>query len=188
MIRERVFGTDPDFCAWLRRQKKELPSYSQNVGFVASDVDLIIHRYMTAVDGLGTREIQSTMLLEVKTRNGKPSHSQLDTLNVWHQTINAKKMVNEKVIRNFGVSILILSGTDPDNSETIQWGRFNSITSNIHYRQINIWQLFKLLKFELHPDNLTLQPFRRHHKTSEITVIEQLPLGFHVEKIIKQVS
>lgn len=188
MIRARFFGSDPDFCAWLRRQKKELPSYSKNVGFVASDVDLIVHRYITDVDGLGTREIQATMMLEVKTRNGKPTYSQLQTLNLWHQTIYPKKTVDEKIIRNFGVSILILSGTDPDNSEIMQWGRFNSSTSSIYYRQINKSQLFKLLRFELHPENLTLHPFRRHHKTSEIRVIEQEPLGFHVEKTIKQVS
>jgi hypothetical protein len=188
MIRERVFGTDPDFCAWLRRQNKELPSYSKNVGFVASDVDLILHRYLTAVDGIGTREIQALMMIEVKTRNGKPTPSQQDTLHKLNAVSCCSKTIGGKLIRNFGVSILILSGTDPDNSKTIQWGRFKQVTGEVYYREINLFQLFKLLKFELHPDSLTNQPFRRHHKTAEIRVIEKVPLGFHVERTIKQVS
>lgn len=189
MIRERVFGTDPDFCAWLRKQEKELPSYSKNIGFVASDVDITLHRYLTAIDGIGSREIQAMMMLEVKSRNGKPSFSQLDTLYKWHLLSNMRKKLGNTLLCGFGVSVLVMSGTDPDNSETMQWGRFKpSDNGKLSYREINLFQLYKLLKFELHPDNLTLQPFRRHHKTTAISVVEQMPLGFQVEKIIKQVS
>lgn len=189
MIRERVFGTDPDFCAWLRKQQKELPSYSKNIGFVASDVDLVLHRYMTAIDNIGSREIQSIMMLEVKSRNGKPHFSQLDTLYKQHFVSNRRVKLGNTLICHFGVSVLVLSGTDPSNSETMLWGRFKpSDNGKLSYREINLFQLYKLLKFELHPDNLTIQPFRRHHKTTVISMVEQMPLGFQVEKIIKQVS
>lgn len=189
MVRERVFGTDPDFCAWLRKQRKELPSYSRNIGFVASDVDLLVHRYLTAVDGVGSREIQAMMMLEVKSRNGRPNQSQADTLYKWHLLSNTQQSVGNSLVWGFGVSILSMSGTDPDNSGRLEWGRFKSFANgSIYYRSINLDQLYKLLRFELHPDTLSRQPFRRHHKTRLITVEEQMPIGFSVDKVIKKSS
>lgn len=189
MVRERVFGTDPDFCAWLRSQRKELPSYSQTVGFVATDVDLVIHRYLTSIDGIGSREIQAMMMLEVKSRSGKPHQSQTDTLYKWHLLSNTKQVVNNSLIWGFGVGVLSMSGTDPSNSDHLEWGRFKKGSDGkLHYRKITINQLYGLLRFELHPDSLSRQPFRRHHKTRLISVEEQTVLGFSIKKVIKKSS
>ncbi len=61
MTRDRMFGSDTDFCAWMRACK-ELPSSSDDFGFSASDNDVTVHRYKTVVDAKGTRDIQGLML------------------------------------------------------------------------------------------------------------------------------
>src|SRR5262245_34604620 len=103
MIRQRMFGSDVPFMAWLRRQQKELPSYSANVGFVATDIDLFIHRYLTEIDSRGTREIQALMLIEVKTHSGLPSDSQRDTLAKVHACCPFRAVdYGGQTIRHFG--------------------------------------------------------------------------------------
>ncbi len=67
MTRMRSYGQDLPFCDWLRHHEG-LPAVSADCGFVATDVDLAIHRYLTEVSGSGTREVQNLMQLEVKTR------------------------------------------------------------------------------------------------------------------------
>lgn len=187
MVRQRFHGSDVDFCAWLRAQKDELPSFSSYCGFVASDVDVFVHRYLTEVDGKGaTREIQGLMLLEVKTRGGDLSASQRDTLakhNAFHDNRKSfAKWLKCQMVRHFGVSLLFLSGTDPDNSSWMQWGRFRE--DKVVRKNINRDQLFRLLRFELHPDNLQPRPFRFHHKTQEIVCVGKAPLGFEYEQIV----
>ncbi len=56
MTRSRMFGSDVPFCDWMR-SNPELPSYSAShaIGFVATDVDVLVHRYLTKVDSIGTR-------------------------------------------------------------------------------------------------------------------------------------
>ena len=44
MVRERMYGSDTEFCAWMR-SCKDLPSYGDTFGFVASDNDVTVHRY-----------------------------------------------------------------------------------------------------------------------------------------------
>jgi hypothetical protein len=190
LTRSRMFGSDVPFCAWLREQK-DLPSYSSAIGFVATDVDLIVHRYLTEVDSEGTRQIQALMHLEVKTRSGVPHDSQLDTLcklNLFH----GKRDLPHVHLRYWGVSVLSMDGTTPDNSRTMYWARFpesrNGQTprrwDNLNVQSISHAQLIGLLRFDLHPDNLTRRPFRRHHKTMEVVVEEMMPLGFTVEKTV----
>lgn len=191
-IRQRMFGSDTPFCAWLRRQQKELPSYSETCGFVASDNDVHIHRYMTEVDGRGTREIQALMFLEIKTRGGKVHDSQRDTLVKLHACLGKCKIeFDGQAIRHFGVSFIFLSGTDPDDSETIHWGRFDPRDESsrvIRGKKITKEKLLKLLRFELHPDNLEPRPFRRHHKTTQIVELVKTPLGFVCEEIVTKRS
>lgn len=192
MVRERMYGSDTEFCAWMRRCK-ELPSYSRDFGFVASDNDITIHRYITSVDGVGTREVQGIMQIEIKTRKGKPSESQTDTLTKLN-LFNGDRRVGGVSIRFFGVFVLVLSGTSPDDSDAMWWAappkdRFFKDAAMMRITEINYQMLIDILRFERHPRNLNdRQPFRRHHKTSLFVETETTPLGFEVDKLITKRS
>lgn len=185
MIRQRIFGSDADFMDWLRCQEKELPSSSVEFGFVATDSDAHIHVYKTEIDSMGTRDIQALMFLEAKTRGGNVTVSQQDTLAKVHACCWRREVdFHGKIIRHLGVSFIFLSGRNPDDSERIEWGRFDKSKQNIVRRPITKQQLFKLLRCELHPDNLRPRIFRRHHKESKVALIVQAPLGFEYEEIV----
>lgn len=187
MTRDRMFGSDSEFCAWLRACK-DLPSFSRDVGIVATDSDVIIHRYKSCVDSIGTRELQGLMHLEVKTRCGEPSPSQMDTLSKMN-LFKGDKRVGGQTIRNLGVFVLILSGVSPYDSKLMWWcsmpaDRCIGDAKLLHRNVVNCSQLIKLLKFDLHPVTLQPVPFRRHHATKEILVRETAPLGFQIDRRI----
>ena len=187
MTRERFYGSDTEFCAWMR-SCADLPSYSQDFGFVASDNDITVHRYLTSVDGIGTREVQGIMQVEVKTRTGKPSLSQMDTISKLNLFSGTKKS-NGVHVTFFGVFLLIMDGTDPDNSENIWWGciprkQTLSDAKNLKWHIINRTKLIQLLRFDIHPQSLTTKTFRRHHKTNEVIETAMSELGFEYEKRI----
>lgn len=188
MVRERMYGSDTEFCAWMR-SCKDLPSYGDTFGFVASDNDVTVHRYKTCIDSVGSREVQGIMQIEVKTRTGKPSPSQVDTLTKLNLFCGDKK-VDGCTIRFFGVFVLVLSGTSPDDSESMWWGaspknKFLANANDFRWESINIEYLIDILRFDRHPRNLKdTSPFRRHHKTKEFIEVEQSPLGFPVERLV----
>jgi hypothetical protein len=188
-----MFGSDIPFMAWLRSQEKELPSYSANVGFAATDVDLFIHRYLTGLqDAEGTRDIQALMMVEVKTRGGSLRDSQRDTLAKIHACCGFREVEYcGQALRHFGVSVLFLSGTTPDDSDEIIWGRFDpkkAHKQHIKCRSITRERLFELLRFDRHPDNLSKNAFRRHHLTREIEQVVKAPLGFEYLRKVKKRS
>ena len=185
-----MYGSDVEFCDWMRHCK-ELPSFSPDFGFVATDTDILLHRYLTSVDGVGTRQIQCLMHVEVKTREGKPSDSQIDTLSKLH-LFRGERMVNNSHIRYFGVFILCMTNTTPDNSAAMWWcvipdGQILKDAARLDVRLIDKPELIELLRFDRHPMNFSKQPFRRHHKTTEIIENKRSPLGFDYEqKLIKR--
>lgn len=192
MTRTRMYGSDTEFCAWMRNCE-QLPSYGENFGFVASDNDLTVHRYKTCVDSVGTREVQGIMQIEIKTRHGKPSSSQVDTLTKLNLFACDKKVQGVQV-RFFGVFFLVMSGTTPEDSDSMWWGRcpadkFLKDAKFITWTEVNRSKLIDVLRFERHPRNLeNTTPFRRHHKTKQFVELEHMPLGFSVEKIVTQRS
>ena len=152
----------------------------------ASDCDVIIHRFMSSVDGMGTREVQAIMQVEVKTRTGKPPSSQMDTLCKLN-LFNGQRETRQGVVRFFGVFFLVMDGTSPDDSERMWWGVIPEASiftdpKQIQWRPITYFQLVKLLRFDIHPRNLQPNPFRRHHKTREIWETHVMPLGFTIER------
>ena len=187
MTRDRVFGQDIEFNAWMRACK-ELPSYSENCGFVASDVDTVVHRYMTCVDTVGTREMQSMTQLEVKTRGGDLTDSQKDTWFKQHCFSRGVQSIFGEHTRHWGVAMVFLSNTTPDNSEWIEWGRFGRTKNDIRRTRIDRRQLIQVLKFELSPETLKPNPFRRHHKTNTIIEQKTAPLGFTYYKPVTKRS
>lgn len=184
MNRQRMFGSDVPFMGWLRAQGVDLPSNGRDCGVVATDVDFHIHRYLSCVDRIGSREVQTLMQIEVKTRNAEPKPSQLDTLFKVHATTKRWSQVNGQAVRNFGVSVLKLSGTTPLDSSHMWWGRFHEEFAILKYRAICIDTLFQLLRFEIDPENFCTIPFRRHHSTKTIVTKVTTELGFECEEHI----
>ena len=180
MTRDRIYGQDKDFCDWLRKNQN-LPSTE----IVISDVDCIVHQYKTIVDSIGTRDIQSILYLEVKTRGASLTKSQLDTLFKLHKTMFTSRLeeINGQFVRNWGVAIVSMDGTHPFNSKCMYWGRFDEYggldwgDDRLGGRVLTVETLNKLLRFEIHPDNFQPEPFRRHHKNLQIEKNEFFPLG-----------
>jgi hypothetical protein len=115
------------------------------------------------------------MHIEAKTRGAVPTQSQADTL-LKLDMFRGQRVHKSHLVRHFGVSIVSMSGTSPDNSSVIRWGRFKK--GQLGFVEITVSQLEDLLLFEKHPDSLLPNPYRRHHKLHEIVVEEHLPLGF----------
>lgn len=178
MTRCRSYGEDTPFSEWMRSNPR-MPSYSSECGFVATDNDFTLHRYMVSRDAMGTRDIQPIMQLEVKTRCGVPSKSQQDTL--WKRHMFRGQRGSSPVIWNFGVYVLSMMDERPDTSAEMRWGAFTK-SGSLRWTSIDLLQLEKLLLFEIDPENLKPQAFRRHHKTQENLVKTISPLGFEYLK------
>ena len=175
MTRDRVWGEDSDFSAWVRSNPL-LPSSE----IVATDADLWIHRYKTHIDSVGEREIQSIIMIEAKTRNAKPNSSQQDTLLKIHRTIVSHRRfikVKKELVKNFGVAILSMSGATIDSSDQMQWGRFCE-KDFIEWKPIDKDILTELLSFDRNPDTFEINPFRRRHLKSTFEQLITFPLGF----------
>jgi hypothetical protein len=182
MTRDRLFGSDAPFMSWCRSCKL-LPSWSADCGWVQTDVDSFIHRYLTCVDRQGTREVQPMMEIEVKTRSGNLTASQIDTYRKKHATTIPHLKWNGQWLVNYGVSFVRMDGTSPVDSQSMMWGRFKrSSLTEIAWHEIVLEQLIDLLRFELNPDTLAKNSFRRHHKTRKVLVCEETPLGFIADR------
>lgn len=191
MTRDRLFGSDVAVMSWCREKARtgELPAYSEECGVVQTDVDAYWHRYKTCVDRIGTRELQLFMEIEWKTRGGELTKSQEDTYRKKHATTLPMLRWHGQELRNYGIAVVRLSGTTPDDSEWIKWGRFiGGQVSGVIWSQITVDQLIQLIRFDLHPDTLKQNTFRRHHKTGVIHTIEKSDLGFEVVREIVQRS
>lgn len=191
MTRDRLFGSDIPLMAWCREKGKtgELPAYSNECGLVQTDVDAFWHRYKTCIDTLGTRDLQVMMEIEWKTRGGSLTDSQSDTYRKKHAMIVPSLKWHGQELKNFGVTVVRLSGTTPDDSASIMWGRFiRGRASGMNWTDISVDQLLQLMRFDLHPDTFNPHPFRRHHKTRQFQVVEKSALGFEVEREIVQRS
>ena len=175
VTRSRIIGEDTPFGVWMRAH----PRLTSMV-LVATDVDLWVHCYRTLVDSERTRKLQTLQMIEVKTRNGEPTPSQLDTLMKVNSGIKRTYTVNGQVIRNYGVSFLSMSGTTPDNSDQIRWGRFRK--NKLAWTRIDRDSLVSLMLSEMDPHTLEKRLARNHHATKTIIQTEKCPLGFTVMK------
>ena len=174
MTRDRVYGSDVPFLGWVRACE-ELPSVgSATCGIGVTDTDALIHRYLTTVSDGPTREVQSIMHIEVKTRSGSVRRSQADTLFKVHVCSCGSGPILDTYVCHWGVSFLFLSGTTPDDSGTMHWGRFGA-TPQIHRRPITRLELIQLMRFELHPDDLHPIQYLRAGDSWESRHIEDAP-------------
>jgi hypothetical protein len=191
MTRDRIYGEDTPFGRWMREQGR-IAGTMPSSAFVSSDCDYMIHRYKTVVDGYGTRDVQALMILEVKTNGAKPRFAQVDSMWLMHLCANTNKPRRKvehsgKVVFHHGVSFLSMSGTTPDNSQVMQWGRFER-SASIGWRNINTVNLIDLMMFDIHPDNFERNPYRRHHKSQTIERMVMQPLNFPAWEVVTQRS
>lgn len=184
---------DKSFSSWLRSHP-ELPSAGADFGFVATDNDFTVHCYKTTIDTPAlqrgsTRKSQTLMHLEVKADNQQVSMSQLDTLSKLNLFAD-RKIVDGVEIRFFGVFVLQMDGKNPDCSRKLRWGVLPKDTwarseKDITWYPIKHKELIELLRMDRHPNNLTLHPLVRHHKTHEVHREVRTALGFKVKEKIK---
>jgi hypothetical protein len=184
MAKDRIYGEDKEFMSWCRLHP-DLPSFSRECGWVQTDVDTFVHRYMTTFDGQGTREFQCMMEIEVKTRSGMPSPSQEDTLRKKHLCTKAEIFVNGQTVKNFGVTVVSMDGVTPDDSGSIEWCRFDqSPPHDLKRASVTVQQFVELIRFDRHPDTLATKPFRRHHATRSFVERTVVPLGWEDERLV----
>lgn len=178
ITRSRVHGEDAPYGAWLRVQSR-LASTS----WVVTNSDYKMHKYLNTIDGQGSREIQCLMEVEVKSNGAYPGLSQIDTYWKFHSTINKHSRVNRQKVVNFGISFLRLQRQTPEDSDWMEWGRFNE-EGQILWSRIDLQQHMNLIDFVIDPDKLTPYQFRRHHKTTKVLVHERTPLGFEAQRYL----
>jgi hypothetical protein len=178
--KSRVYGEDSPYLRWVRGNKN-LPSRSGIAWIGVQDVDCLIHEFMTRVDRVGTRELQAFMFQEAKTRNGEPDSSQRDTWWKIHRMMTGvgTLLLDCQTLWFYGVSVVSFSGTYPDDSDKIRWGRYDDI-GNIRFRSITTEQLTLLNRFDLDPDTLKKIDYRRHHKTQVFAIQTVAELGFPI--------
>lgn len=176
MTTPRRDGNDSPFSAWVR----EHPELEATVNKLSvTDSDLWCHRYSLRDERKRDRAadirdaVDSIMLVEVKTFGRNEPYAQRDTLTVVdhllrmacsmptgrrrHVVIDDGRLSNrtKRVVRCFGVHLLVLSGDRPDRSESIVWD---------HRHFLREKHLVELLRFDRDPDNpMKMLDTRRHH-------------------------
>lgn len=160
-------NADTPFGDWIRAHPG-LDSIRERL--CITDSDYWIHRYRSHTDKVGERAVDSIMLVEVKTNMRDVPFAQRDTLSLVNQLLRKacvgpggrRKHVTTKGthagevrrVRCYGVHLLQLSGTRPDNSETILWDRLY-LTEDL---------LVEILRFDRDPDHpMREMELRRHH-------------------------
>jgi len=147
---------------WIRKHK----TLDSRNGIVRFDIDILLHRFKSVHDAKGRRDIEFMMFIEVKTFSASLTDTQQDTLGLLNQLLRNRRpnmhseprrqvpgqpakaysrMKKRDVpLRLLGGHLLQLSGSDPQNSETILWD----------YKPINVETLVELMLFDRDPDNL----------------------------------
>lgn len=186
MTTSRRYGSDTEFGAWLRRQPD---MDSREVGLAANDIDWDILKYRVGSDTIGSRSLKCHMQVEIKSHGATPNPSQLEALYGKHQLISRFRedgsLLPVEVWRPgntkqdkwwcFGVYVLSMSHTTPDNSDAIWWGCFNS-DGELSWTELDIDALKDILRLRKRPDTFAPLSLRRHHKTQWVTVKEETPL------------
>lgn len=192
--REWMYGAERQtpFGRWLRSQGHYLDAVEH--GVTATDVDMHIHKYKDNCDGLGRREVQLMMAVEVKTRGGLPTEAQRQTLFYLHQILGrwrgklqCSMTGSRKSVWHFGYFVLSLFGTRPDEHEHVVWCQFDDHGRLRRGRTITVDHLLRILRFEVYPTDID-KPLRlrRHHKVTR--VVEVIPEGagrlFEDERVV----
>ena len=76
-----------------------------------------------------------------------------------------------QLVRHFGLSMLSMDGTMPDDSTLMYWGRFNHF-GRVIWREVEQAKLLELLRFDVDPDSLNQISFRRDAASGSILKYE----------------
>ena len=168
-------GSDSPFNAWVR-EHPELESRGNRLSI--TDSDLWCHRYSLRNEKQRSHDIRdavdSIMLVEVKTFRREVPYAQRDTLSVIdallriasvrksdgrrkHVVIDDQRLGSrsKRLVRCFGVHLLELSDSRPDNIEQIVWDNRSFLREE---------HLIELLRFDRDPDSPSrMLDTRRHH-------------------------
>lgn len=164
------------FERWMRNETR---LDSRSCGLVRFDCDVLLHKYLTLVDGRGTRALQAAMFIEVKTKGALLTTSQQDTLSMFSQVLRNRRRnihsdrhgrhaldrITPSVVRShasgkdvrmwlFGGHLLTLSGDDPSESRWMEWDRTHRISTE---------DLIGLLTFTIDPDTMRKIDWRRRY-------------------------
>ncbi len=147
-----------EFRQWIQENPR---LDSLRCGLVVTDCDLLLHKYKTHQDKIGSRAVQHMMWLEYKQFGAPLRPTQRDTLGMLHQVFRTKNRTVKSPLNNcdvtlrfWGVHLLRMSGADPFDSKWLFWDK----------RKINLYDLEQLLRFDINPFNLMPITDRRHHK------------------------
>jgi len=163
MTTNRRDGNDSPFSDWVRNHRG-LDSSEQQAALSISDVDYVVHKYLTRCNTTGRVLAQThMMLIELKTRGGRISESQRDTLRILNRALeeaNHKRIQTRRGLKTFiyhGLHLLRLSGKTPDDSKIIWWDG-SVITSDTHVQ---------LLRFERRPRDPAVSLVHRSHHVAQ---------------------
>lgn len=161
---------ESDFSAWLRGHPG-LDSIKNRLAI--TDSDFWIHQYRRPIDRIGARHVDNILLLELKTHGRDVPFAQRDTLWLIDQLRrqlckgpgNRRRHVlcngprgEQRRVRWFGVHVLVLSGSSPDNSSEMFWNG----------QRIDQDTLVSVLRFDNDPDQITKSlEYRRHHRPTQ---------------------
>jgi hypothetical protein len=182
---------ETEFLKWLRLNK-EIDSKIHRI--TANDVDVTLHKYKAHRDGMGGREVQLMMNVEVKTFGAVPNPNQAQTTFFQHQFLDNRRrlLVDSKTgkkhsVWHFGYYVLVLDKDKPEDGCTVRWCVFLD-NGNLSASRISTEELEAVLRFDLRPDTLQKLELRRHHLTRRLAVLERVPLGFETLTTITQRS
>ena len=197
MVRQRFYGEDSPFGRWLRMQgvskdgkPANLPSNHVDFGLTASDVDFVLRNWKRKSS---YQWIQSTMLIEIKTRGAEikfPQDALMNNLSMFAGDRNAGKFH----VRFWGWFGLRLSGECPSTSEKIIWCGYKWKTrvggcdmESYFEKEISEEFLIGICRFDVNPCSLRpWKPESSHHGSRLLVEKEKTELGFEVEKTIRK--
>lgn len=197
MVKERLFGEDSPFNAWLREQGRNgnLPSSGNEVGITVTDVDVLVKCWKNAASG---KRVRCLFWIEYKTRGGSVDFAQADTFRCMTAFAKEKKFPDFN-IRFYGVFRLIMSGTRPDDSQWMRWDRWNSEMANgrewrklpeercLKKDLVSAEDLLDILACRKHP--CSLRPWKTsvsHHGETVLLEEKITELGFSISVPIRK--
>lgn len=172
-------GRDEPVCDWIRTNRN-LDSISCSL--CVTDKDMSFLKFVTYVDGIGTRNLKLMQNVEFKSFGKCLMPQQQEELFFSHQLLAKKKKLYSTYMKkpvgvwHYGYSILRMIGGDrPDRCDSMEWARFEN-NGELLKTEVSENTLTELLAFNLDPQTLQPIEFRRHHKTRKLmqTVTDRL--------------
>lgn len=161
-------GFESPFSHWLRTQP-DLESRSHKLAI--SDADFIFRRSRGQKIMVGYKDVELIMIVELKTYDHALEYPQKQTLLDINELIRRPDALGRRkqyrrtkagapsFVLPFGIYVLRLDGTRPDNSKSIRWSR---VDEDDRRTVLTEEQLTKVLCFDNDPDSPLKRFYPRH--------------------------